>query len=1061
MKTRDRMFHTLASVFLFTLFAKAAEPLVVGTREIRDIGTNQADEAVSGPLLIEGALRKVGGGTLTVPLASVFSAGGRLEVLDGALSLTADGTGATADAPSDVLAKAAFWVAANTNVIVCATNLVACTTNGEDVVYVTNTFDNAVAQWLDAREPDALPPYQYLRGVGLANFTNALPEWRASGAGAAGNLPRIYFGGYHSGRWMEWRDPTNGTKYLNLYNVFIVHGSPTSFGYLLSVSTTNTAVEPPFIPGATTSGYTGLEGAIYNGSVSAPFIKTGRTFLNRCRIDGSVIKPIQGYQLLEVEAGAYEPMAQACNFFADRNYWGFNDDRVGGDYLCEVLVFTNRLSEPERIRTEHYLWQKWFSTASQAPVVSIVNGLTSQVSVAAGVVQTLRTEGDGTVVKSGGGRLLTDDGLQVQTFDGDVRLDAGSLDVRVPLAVLASNGVRYVSSANVVTVALASAGQVVKAGDGELILRSVPSGVAGISVESGLLQIAQPVAGQAQPANAAGTLPNPSFESYGTTGNIYLSTLGGPTVTSNGWTFSGAIKIVADQWLAGTLLLPYPAPDGTTVMVLKQAASAETVFNLSAAGTYALSFRISGRVGQYQEVDVLIDGVRVASAQSLPTEYRLCRYRLPWLTAGDHTLRLQNQTVSDQAAAVDDFRLDFLSPVQPLNVMTNPSFEATGYYGGSVDVSAPTHSSWTFDTSAGSVFVAGAGSVYCPALDFGRRVLVLRNKGKASTTMTFPQAGQYRLSFKVGQIPVSAAHLVDVSVGGVSVGKLSANVWGFKEVLTDPFTVAANTPVTLMLAGEWTAASAYTINIDDITALKYSESELIQNGGFEGGTNGWVFIQDPTATKTLSEVFAYNYFTDYYGTNVFEGLYRLKLCDSGLAKQTVAFDTPGIYRLVCHANSREAGAYGLNPVAVWIARNGVTHSIGYITTYDRTFRRHAFLFSIPEAGNYEVGIEGQTPWILNGQGTGGVYDRTSLIDNVSVKKVTTAALGTPIPKGVALDVADGAKLLLNYVGTLPVTTVRYKGKTLTGSISHATCPEFVYGAGEITSPAKGTMLRVH
>jgi hypothetical protein len=1059
MKTYETVAGLFAVVFLFTLSAAASDPVVVGTRGFQTIGTNGVDETVTTPLLIEGTLRKVGAGALTVPLSNVFSADGRIEVCDGSLNLTADGTGLTADIPTNILAKAAFWVDANTNVVVCSTNLVACYTNGADVVYITNIFDNAVAQWLDVREPDAQPPYQYLRGVGQANFTNALPEYAANGAGPNGNLARLYFGGAHNGRWMEWRDPTNGTKYLDLYNVFIVHGAPKSYGFVLSVSTTNTAVLSPFHHSAIASTQTGLEGVICDPASSSLFTKTGRTFLNRRRIDGSATQPIPGDQLLEVEAGVCDTAAQADTFFGYRNYFATNDNRIGGDYLCEVLVFTNRLTETERIRAEHYLWQKWFSTAPQAPTVSVFNGLTSQVSVVSEAVQTLRTEGDGTVVKSGDGRLLADDTAQTETFDGDVRLDAGSLDLRVPLAVLASNGVRYVSNTNVVMTAVASAGQIVKAGDGELVLRSVPSGVAGISVESGLLQIAQAVAKQAQPANAVGTFLNPSFELFPSTGNYYLgSNSSGNFVTSNGWTCSGAVKIASDQWSG---LLPYPAPDGKNVMILKQyAAAAETTFNLSADGVYALSFRLSGRVGQYQEVDVLIDGVRTASALSLPTEYRLCRYRLPWLAAGDHTLRIKNQTADDWAAAVDDFRLDFLSPVQPLNVMTNPSFEATGYYSSSTVVFAPTNTGWTFDTSAGNVYVAGAGSAYCPALDFGRRVLILQNMGKVSTTMTFPEAGPYRLSFKVGQLPASASHLVDVSVGGVSVGKLSANVWGFKEVLTDPFTVAANTPVTLVLAGERTAASAYSINIDDITVVKYGESGLIQNGGFENGTNGWVFIQDPTATKTLSEILVYSAATEYYGTNVFEGLYRLKLCDSGLAKQTVTFDTPGTYRLVCHANSREVGWYGVNPIAVWVARACVTNTIGYIKTYDRTFRRHAFLFSVPEAGDYEIGFEGQTPWILNGSGTGGVYDRTSLIDNVSVKKVTIAALGTPIPKDTALDVADGARLILNYVGTVPVATVRYKGQRLTGTISHATCPEFVYGMGKIYSAPKGTLIRL-
>lgn len=143
-----------------------------GREGVRSVGTNDEDVTVSSPLLIEGTLRKVGDGTLTVPLSNVFSADGRIEVLDGQLNLTADSGGLTADIPTDILAKAAFWVDANKNVVVSTTNLVACYTNGEEVVHVTNTFDNAVArvdlvtgttpaEWQEGKLNLRLAPYQF------------------------------------------------------------------------------------------------------------------------------------------------------------------------------------------------------------------------------------------------------------------------------------------------------------------------------------------------------------------------------------------------------------------------------------------------------------------------------------------------------------------------------------------------------------------------------------------------------------------------------------------------------------------------------------------------------------------------------------------------------------------------------------------------------------------------------------------------------------------------------------------------------------------------------------
>jgi len=75
-------------------------------------------------------------------------------------------------------------------------------------------------------------------------------------------------------------------------------------------------------------------------------------------------------------------------------------------------------------------------------------------------------------------------------------------------------------------------------------------------------------------------------------------------------------------------------------------------------------------------------------------------------------------------------------------------------------------------------------------------------------------------------------------------------------------------------------------------------------------------------------------------------------------------------------------------------------------------------------------------------------------------RMVVAELGTPVPKGVVLDIDEGTKFLLSYVGKMPVAMVCYKGQTRNGTISHATYPEFLYGAGAVTSAAKGTKLRM-
>jgi hypothetical protein len=67
---------------------------------------------------------------------------------------------------------------------------------------------------------------------------------------------------------------------------------------------------------------------------------------------------------------------------------------------------------------------------------------------------------------------------------------------------------------------------------------------------------------------------------------------------------------------------------------------------------------------------------------------------------------------------------------------------------------------------------------------------------------------------------------------------------------------------------------------------------------------------------------------------------------------------------------------GRNPIRIWLARNGVTNTLGYVTTYDEAFRRHEYLFTVPEAGAYVLSFDGQS-----------TVDRTSLIDDISIMAV--------------------------------------------------------------------------
>ena len=81
------------------------------------------------------------------------------------------------------------------------------------------------------------------------------------------------------------------------------------------------------------------------------------------------------FQLLEYDCCG-KP-GKASNFFNDRNYFAKNPNypqpggnRIGGDYIAEALIFTNELTEAERISVEAYLMNKHLGV--RAPKVKVV-----------------------------------------------------------------------------------------------------------------------------------------------------------------------------------------------------------------------------------------------------------------------------------------------------------------------------------------------------------------------------------------------------------------------------------------------------------------------------------------------------------------------------------------------------------------------------------------------------------------------------------------------------------------------------------------------------------------
>ena len=527
--------------------------LVVGSPEINYIGAD-TNATLSSQLLVEGTLRKIGTGDLTVPLHKVSSMQGSIDVLDGSLSVVADGTAyELADKPLSILDKAAFWVDANTNVVTYLSN---------NVTYVT--------QWLDVREPNQTGPWQYPRAVGKTNFTNCYPELLTDDAGVSTNLSSIHFGGVHSLRWMEWQNASSNLNGItNIRNVFLVFGAHEGYGFILGSNATYSDFHP--------SEYkdTGLGAPIWSAMDNTMSkVKTGRTYLNRERIDGTKVLPKQDFQLLETVSGTKEG-ARASNFCNDRNYKTSSTGvRIGGERLCEVILFTTRLSEAERLQIEQYLWQKWFSTEQDVPFFTAASGKSASVTVPNGVEQSVRFGGEGAFVKDGSGTLLLDVNKDTPTFNGSVRIGAGTFVPCLPTPVEVFGGTQITADPDAFNVAsIVDSERIIKSGQAELVLREVPANITSISVEEGILQFAQPLKTREWPTNTAGYIPSHSFE-FGAYKNYDDgTTYGGWTASINTGDIYSKVFVHSQNlsWYA-----PFPAPDGDYALALKADVGMET-----------------------------------------------------------------------------------------------------------------------------------------------------------------------------------------------------------------------------------------------------------------------------------------------------------------------------------------------------------------------------------------------------------------------------------------------------------------------------------------------------
>jgi hypothetical protein len=174
-------------------------------------------------------------------------------------------------------------------------------------------------------------------------------------------------------------------------------------------------------------------------------------------------------------------------------------------------------------------------------------------------------------------------------------------------------------------------------------------------------------------------------------------------------------------------------------------------------------------------------------------------------------------------------------------------------------------------------------------------------------------------------------------------------------------------------------------------------------------------------------------------------------------EQDIAFPTGGVYRLTLHTADRtDNAAYGNNPLrASFYPQGGTTNQaveIGTFRAWTTNFAERVAYFRVPSAGNYTFRIEGTI--------TTPNCDRMARLDAVSIRYVKDGTFTDDVPdvpESASIEVADGAKLRLDFPGNLKLDNVRYAGRSYSGTLTAENCP-FILGPGSIEVTPKGTVL---
>lgn len=749
-KQKSQMHRTLCGLLAlglsvaFALNGSAQSPIAVGYHQTGGVNVPQGETAtVTDEVLLGdgGVFSKTGEGTLNVPMSKVDRQVGGWEIRNhaGEMYIEAGDDTTASEAPAVIAEKSALWLCADSVLLDSGTK--------------------SVNRWIDVRDI----------GKDARQFPYAKPAWDAAAPEKSNpelvekdGTAALYFGGNGSGKYM-----TLTASVKNIRQAYVVHGVYDCWGAVLGSSDGHQGIIPD--TGTGSVAVEKLKSYFSLRTELSPAYSAVRSHLDGEEFDPFTTPPLSGFQLLELEFPAQpDTVSQIfrCKYGSPQ----------GGDYVSEIILFTNIVSEAERLDVERYLMRKYSLPRTAARPVAYLPAPGKVTSVSDGIVELHADEGkslpvttlqgDGTFKKTGEGTL--DIGpTDVTPFSGTFLWNAGALLSRGgrPPAVKADSGDKFngavytpytieasrtplvdiEAGAKLTRTADAGAGKVVKTGNDWVRVNEVDADVENIEVNEGVFALE---AKTHEPSGCTAELPlqvtvlNADFElpftSTKENGTLELN-----LCKENGWTGTGCyISCLNDKF---DFIGGVRPPSGSQVVILRRSEYASTKVTIPADGRYELTVRAKCRFGTGTRAPNFFSLVTVKFGKEggtlqdvgnlWPSGVGFGRYAftLPAVAAGTYDLKfVSTPNGSDAFVALDDVEIHALArpPETATFKVPNGDFEqldpslwsgdnTVGKWSGVLSTVNTIPTGWTIDASGSrypSSVVAGTVGVASPAI---------------------------------------------------------------------------------------------------------------------------------------------------------------------------------------------------------------------------------------------------------------------------------------------------------------------------------------------------------